>query len=360
VNDPRVEQYAKLLVETCVDVQPGWQVLVTGGVLARPLLEAVSREVARRGAYAIQRPSLAGSGINLPWALEAPEELLAQPSGIDAYTLDNADGLVAIEAPENTRELTGLPQDRLAKIQAGMRPHLERVLTMDLKWVGCQYPTPALAQEAGMSLAEFEHFLYGACLLDWDAERERMRRFAERFDGAEEVRLVAGDTDLKLSIAGRRMEIDAGSANMPGGEFFTSPVEESADGAIVFGEFPAVYTGREVQGIRLRFDGGKVVDASAEVNEEFLVELLDRDEGARRLGELGIGCNPGITRHMKNTLFDEKIDGTVHLALGNGLPEVGGTNQSQIHWDIVKDMRREGSRIELDGQVVQEEGAWSL
>jgi aminopeptidase len=360
VNDPRVEQYAKLLVETCVDVQPGWQVLVTGGVLARPLLEAVSREVARRGAYAIQRPSLAGSGINLPWALEAPEELLAQPSGIDAYTLDNADGRVAIEAPENTRELTGLPQDRLAKIQAGMRPHLERVLTMDLKWVGCQYPTPALAQEAGMSLAEFENFLYGACLLDWDAERERMRRFAERFDGAEEVRLVAGDTDLRLSIAGRRMEIDAGSANMPGGEFFTSPVEESADGAIVFGEFPAVYTGREVQGIRLRFDGGKVVDASAEVNEEFLVELLDRDEGARRLGELGIGCNPGITRHMKNTLFDEKIDGTVHLALGNGLPEVGGTNQSQIHWDIVKDMRREGSRIELDGQVVQEDGVWSL
>jgi aminopeptidase len=360
VNDPRVAQYAKLLVETCVDVQPGWQVLVTGGVLARPLLEAVSREVARRGAYAIQRPSLAGSGINVPWALEAPEELLAKPSAIDAYTLDNADGLVAIEAPENTRELTGLPQDRLAKIQAGMRPHMERVLTMDLKWVGCQYPTPALAQEAGMSLSEFEDFLYGACLLDWDAERERMRRFAERFDGADEARLVAGDSDLRLSIAGRRMEIDAGNANMPGGEFFTSPLEDSAEGTIVFGEFPAVYTGREVQGIQLRFDGGKVVDASAEVNEEFLLELLDRDEGARRLGELGIGCNPGITRHMKNTLFDEKIDGTVHLALGNGLPEVGGTNQSQIHWDIVKDMRREGSRIELDGQVVQENGAWSL
>ena len=359
MNDPRVEQYAKLLVETCVDVQPGWQVLVTGGVLARPLLEAVSREVARRGAYAIQRPSLAGSGINLPWALEAPEELLAQPSGIDAYTLDNADGLVAIEAPENTRELTGLPQDRLAKIQAGMRPHLERVLTMDLTWVGCQYPTPALAQEAGMSLAEFEDFLYGACLLDWDAERERMRRFAERFDGAEEVRLVAGDTDLRLSIAGRRMEIDAGSANMPGGEFFTSPLEESAEGAIVFGEFPAVYTGREVQGIRLRFDAGQVADASAEVNEEFLLELLDRDEGARRLGELGIGCNPGITRHMKNTLFDEKIDGTVHLALGNGLPEVGGENVSQVHWDIVKDLR-EGGRLELDGKVVQESGKWLI
>jgi aminopeptidase len=360
VTDLRVEQYAKLLVETCIDVQPGWQVLVTGGILARPLLEAVSREVARRGAYAIQRANLAGSGINVPWALEAPEELLAQPSGIDAYTLDNADGLVAIEAPENTRELSGLPQERLAKIQAGMRPHMERVLTMDLKWVGCQYPTPALAQEAGMSVREFEDFLYGACLLDWDAERERMRRFAERFDQAEEVHIVGDGTDLRLSIAGREMFIDAGSANMPGGEFFTSPLEESAQGEIVFSEFPAVYTGREVQGIRLRFDGGKVVDAAAEMNEEFLHELLDRDEGARRLGELGIGCNPGITRHMKNTLFDEKIDGTIHLALGNGLPEVGGTNQSQIHWDIVKDMRRDGSRIEVDGEIVQESGSWKL
>jgi aminopeptidase len=360
VTDPRVEQYAKLLVETCIDVQPGWQVLVTAGILARPLLEAVSREVARRGAYAIQRANLAGSGINIPWALEAPEELLAEPSDIDAYTLKHADGLVAIEAPENTRQLCALPEERLARIQAGMRPHMERVLTMDLKWVGCQYPTPALAQEAGMPLAEFEDFLYAACLLDWDAERERMRRFAERFDGAEEVRLVAGDTDLQLSIAGRSMQIDAGSANMPGGEFFTSPVEDSAEGEIVFGEFPATYMGREVQGIRLRFDGGEVVDASADVNEEYLLELLERDEGARRLGELGIGCNPGITRHMKNTLFDEKIDGTVHLALGNGLPEVGGTNQSQIHWDIVKEMRRDGSRIELDGDVVQERGAWKL
>jgi aminopeptidase len=360
VSGLRVDQYAKLLVETCIDVQPGWQVLVLGGILARPLLEAVSREIARRGAYAVQRPSLGGSGINIPWAKEAPEELLAEPSGIDAYTLKHADGLVSIEAPENTRELSAVPEDRLAKIQAGMRPHLERVLTMDLKWVGCQYPTPALAQEAGMSLAEFEDFLYGACLLDWDVERERMSRFAQRFEEAEEVRVVGEGTDLRLNVAGRRFQVDAGGANMPGGEFFTSPVEDSAEGEVSFVEFPATYLGREVQGIRLRFEGGKVVDASADVNQEYLVEVLDRDEGARRLGELGIGCNPGITRHMKNTLFDEKIDGTVHFALGNGLPDVGGTNQSQIHWDIVKDMRRDGTRIELDGTVVQESGNWQL
>ena len=151
--------------------------------------------------------------------------------------------------------------------------------------------------------------------------------------------------------------MDAGGANMPGGEFFLSPVEDSAEGEIVFGEFPAVYNGREVAGIALRFEAGRVVEASATANEEFLLEMLDLDEGARRLGELGIGCNPGITRYMNNTLFDEKMDGTAHLALGNGLPEVGGTNVSQLHWDIVKDLRQ-GGRIELDGQVVQEDGRW--
>ncbi len=360
MTDARVEQYAKLLVETCVDVQPGWQVLVNGSALARPLLEALSREIGRRGAYALQRVNLSGSRLDVPWANEAPEELLDAPADIDAYAWQHADALVAIEAPENTRELTALSGERLARLQAGWRPHIERVLTMDLKWVGCQYPTPALAQEAGMSLDEFADFLYGACLLDWDAERDRMQRYAERFDAAEEVRLVADGTDLTLSIAGRSTLVDAGGANMPGGEFFTSPVEDSAEGEVAFSEYPAVLLGREVAGVKLRFERGVVVDATAASNEEFLHEQLDRDEGARRLGELGIGCNPGITRHMKNTLFDEKMDGTVHLALGNGLPDVGGTNQSQLHWDIVKEMRRDGSRIELDGETVQEGGTWRI
>ncbi|HLM36733.1 MAG TPA: aminopeptidase [Gaiellaceae bacterium] len=356
-GDPRIEAYASLLVETCVDVQPGWQVLVTGGHLARPLLEEVSRLVGRRGAYALQRVSLSGYGTNIPWAQEAPDELLATPATIEAYAFDNADGWISIEAPENTRELTGLPAEQLARLQSGLRPHLERMFTHELKWVGCQYPTPALAQEAGLSLQEFEDFLYGACLLDWDAERERMSGYAQHFDDAEEVRLVGDGTDIRIGVAGRSALVDAGGANIPGGEFFLSPVEDSAEGEIVFGEFPAVYNGREVAGIALRFEAGLVVEASATANEEFLLEMLDLDEGARRLGELGIGCNPGITRYMKNTLFDEKIDGTAHLALGNGLPEVGGTNVSQLHWDIVKDLRH-GGRIELDGRPVQKDGRW--
>jgi aminopeptidase len=358
MRDPRHEQYAKLLVETCIDVQPGWEVMVFGSPLARPLVEEVSRQIARRGAYAVLRLSLAG-GPNLAWLQEAPEELLDKPPSLDTYGYEHADGLIAIEAPENTRETSGVSPDRLGRVQAGLRPYMERVFTADLKWVGCQYPTPALAQDAGMSLEAFEDFLFGACLLDWKQEHERMSRYCDRFDSAEEVRLVGDGTDLTISIAGRSGKVDAGGANIPGGEFFFSPVEDSAEGTIAFTEFPAVYAGREVTGIRLRFEGGRVVDATASEEEAFLIETLDRDEGARRLGELGIGCNPGITRHMKNTLFDEKIDGTVHLALGNSITEIGGTNVSQIHWDIVKDLRN-GGRILLDGEVVQENGAWTI
>jgi aminopeptidase len=358
VRDPRLEQYAQILIDTCIGVQPGWQVMVSSSPLARPLVEEVSRQIARRGAYALLRISLTGGG-NVPWLQEATDALLDTPAPIDVHAFETAEAWLSIEAPENTREISAVPAERLGRAQAAMRPHIERIFTRELSWVGCQYPTPALAQDAGMSLEAFEDFLFGACLLDWKAEGERMSRYAERFDAAEEVRIVGDGTDLTLSIAGRTGEVDAGGANMPGGEFFFSPLEDSAEGTIAFTEFPAVHTGREVTGIRLRFEGGRVVDASATAEEDFLLEMLDRDEGSRRLGELGIGCNPGITRHMKNILFDEKMDGTVHLALGNGLPEVGGTNHSQIHWDIVKDLRR-GGRILLDGQVAQENGAWRI
>ena len=208
-----------------------------------------------------------------------------------------------------------------------------------------------------MTNAEFEDFLYGACLLDWKAEHERIERQAALFEGAAEVRIVGEGTDLRLSLAGRPVEVDAGTGNMPGGEFFGCPVESSAEGTIAFTEFPGIWGGRDVRGIRLRFAEGLVVDASADTEEAFLIETLDTDPGARRIGELGVGCNPGITRHMRNTYFDEKIDGTIHIALGAGFSDMGGTNESAVHWDIVKDLRP-GGRIEVDGRVVQENGAW--
>jgi aminopeptidase len=362
VPDPRVEQYARIFVEQCIDVQPGWEVVVAGGALARPLLEEITRQIARRDAYAHLRVALGGGSIAGPtyqWLQEASLERISEPSPMELHIIEQADALIAVEAPENTRSATALDPERLSALQIAYRPALERIANGEIPWTGGQYPTPALAQEAGMSTEDFTEFLYGAVLLDWDAERERMQRYADRFDAAEQVRIVGPGTDVTLDVAGRTFKVDAGGANMPGGEFFTSPNEGSAEGVVAFTEFPAVYAGRELNGITLRFEGGRVVDASADTHEDFLVQLLDTDDGSRRLGELGIGCNPGITRHMRNTLFDEKIDGTVHLALGNGIGEVGGENQSAIHWDIVKDLR-EGGRIELDGEVVQENGTWTL
>ena len=173
------------------------------------------------------------------------------------------------------------------------------------------------------------------------------------------MRIVGPGTDLTLSVAGRRFDASAGKFNMPDGEVFTAPVEDSVNGVVHFAEFPAVYEGRELSGIRLEFRDGVVVDASADSEEAFLHEVLDRDAGARRLGELGVGCNPGVTRYMKNTLFDEKMDGTVHLALGQSYTDLGGVNDSVIHWDLVKDLRTDG-RLEADGDVLQADGAWRL
>jgi aminopeptidase len=210
-----------------------------------------------------------------------------------------------------------------------------------------------------MSLGAFTDFLYGACLLDWDAEEEKMRRIADRFDAASEVRIVGDGTDLTLGIEGRECAVDDGHINMPGGEVFLSPLETVTEGIVTFSEFPATYVGNEVVGAWLRFEGGRVVDAGAAQNEAYLLATLDADDGARVLGELGIGCNPGITRHMKNTLFDEKIYGTIHLALGRSYTVTGGVNESSIHWDMVKDLRR-GGELYLDGELVQREGEWTF
>ena len=355
--DGRVEQYAELLLDRCLGVQAGWQVLVRAQPLARPLVEEVQRQLARRGAYGLLRLNYEPTGLSAAWVNDAPEELLRNLSEIERYELDNIDCFVAILAPENTHDLTAMPQQRVALRQQAMLPLLEPFRRDEKKWVGCYYPTNAVAQDAGMTLVELEDFLYGAVLIDWDALEQEMRRIAERFEAAEEVRVVAEGTDVRMSLVGRPPRVSGADANMPSGEVFFSPVEDSAEGEISFSEYPAVYLGRHVYSVRLRFSGGRVVDASSVTEEEFLLGVLDTDEGSRVLGELGIGCNPGIQRHMRNTLFDEKMEGTVHLAIGSGFPFIGGKNVSTVHWDMVKDLRR-GGRIELDGEVVQQDGRW--
>lgn len=357
--DNRIQAYARLLVEDCIDVQPGWQVLVAASALARPLAEEVMRQVAARRAYAIPRVSFSGVSavVELPWLQEAPLELLAEVAPVERHLLEHVDALIGLSAPENTRAASAVEPERLALLQKSGIFFTRRLTSGDLPWVGCQFPCQALAQDAEMSVEQFEDFLYGACLLDWDAERRRMQRYADRIDASDEIRIVGEGTDLTLSLRGRSAKIDAGGVNIPGGEFFYSPVEDSAEGTIAFTEFPAILGGRELSEIRFRFEGGRIVEASAQRHEDFLLEVLDTDEGARRLGELGIGCNPGISRHMRNVVFDEKIDGTIHLAIGKGFPELGGTNDSAVHYDIVKDLRQ-GGELYADGALVQRNGKW--
>jgi aminopeptidase len=341
-------------------VERGWQVLVWGYPQARPLLEAVTREIGRRGAYPLLRLTFGGGLVyHRDWVRHAPLELLAEPAPIDVHTLDHCDALLAIAAPDNTRDGSDIAPERMSLVQRAYRRSTERVNANDFPWVMCWYPTPALAQDAGLPLSAFEDFLYGAVLLDWEAEHARLSKLAGLFDAAAEVRIVGEGTDLRLSLEGRRTEVDAGMGNMPGGEFFGCPVEDSAEGVITFAEFPQLRDGRQLRNVRLRFSGGTVVDASADSEEQFLLDTLDTDPGARRIGELGVGCNPGITRYMGNVYFDEKIDGSVHIALGFGFADLGGTNESAIHWDLVKDLRS-GGRIELDGRTVQEHGAWTV
>jgi aminopeptidase len=345
-GDPRIEQYAKLLVDDCVHVQEGWQVLVRSQPLAKPLIDAVSREIARRGAYAIPRISLESSGVSSAWANEA-------------HVIQNIDCFMVILAPENTRDGSDIPPERMALIQAAGRKYAEPFFRDEKPWVGCQWPTAALAQDAGMTLDQFEDFLYGAVLIDWDALEREMEKIAERFDGAKEVRIVGKDTDLTFSLEGRKGKVSAAGANMPSGEVFYSPIEDSANGVVTFSEYPAYYFGRDVFGARLRFENGRAVEITAASNEDFFKSILTSDDGASVLGEFGIGCNPGIQEHMRNTLFDEKIEGTIHLAMGNGFPFIGGKNESAVHWDMVKDLRR-GGELYVDGDLVQKDGAWQL
>ncbi|MCP9486806.1 MAG: aminopeptidase [Gaiellaceae bacterium MAG52_C11] len=360
MNDPRIRQLAELLVNRSLDVQPGWQVVIRTTPLARPLLTEVAKAVARREAYALVRMTWnERSRVDLDWAREAPLELLAKLPAIEAYSVEHEDARLTILAPEDLHAGADLEPERRRLMQRSQERSAERGRTLDVRWAVTQFPTEASAQEAGMTLAQFEDYVYGACLRDWDAEHERMRRYAERFDGANEVRIVGRETDLTLSIEGREATIDHGLRNMPAGEFFFGPVEDSAEGVVTFAEFPSIYQGRDVAGARLVFEGGAIVDASAEEGDDALLAALDTDEGARRLGELGIGCNPGITKHMRNTLFDEKIDGTIHLAVGASYTFTGATNKSAIHWDLVKDLRS-GGELWCDGELVQRDGRWLI
>ena len=363
MRDPRAQNLARILVGYSTEVKEGEVVSIDGESAAEPLLAAVYEEVLKAGAFPIVNMSLEGQAAT--YFKHASDRQIEWVSPVSQWLVENADVRIAVGASTNTRELSAVPPERQTKRQSAMGKlmarSMERSADGSFRWCYTLFPTSAYASEAEMSLADYEDFYYGACLATdgdpltaWQRASEQTRRLAGWIQGRSEVHVTAPGTDIRLGIESRTFIPCVGDRNMPDGEFFTGPVEDSVEGEVSF-HLPAVIAGREVAGVRLRFESGRVIDATAERGEEFLIKLLDTDDGARRLGELGIGTNYGIDRGTREVLLDEKIGGTVHMAVGRSYPESGGVNESAVHTDLVCDLRG-GGRIEVDGEALQVDG----
>ena len=366
LTDPHIARMANVLVEYSLGVQPGWVVTIDSTTAALPLVRAAYMEVLR--AHAHPYVLLDAPGLKSSLLLSGNDEQLQHENPYKRLMVERSDAILTISAEENTRQFNNIDPARQGLLSKGQREigaiRMQRILEGR---PGCLtlFPTEAYAQDAEMSLDEFQDFVFHACLLDTDedpAERWRevsrqQQRIVDWLAGKQGVHLEAPGTDLSMSIEGRTFINSDGKRNFPSGEVFTSPVEESVRGTITF-TYPTSYSGRNVQGVKLRFEEGRVVEHSADVGEDFLAAMLEVDEGARRLGEFAIGTNPGVTRITRNVLFDEKIAGTIHCALGNSYPNAGGTNKSAIHWDIVTDMRQ--GRITVDGELLYENGEFVI
>jgi aminopeptidase len=358
----RLRRLADVLVDYCAGVRQGDLVVLQGTANVEPLILELYASVLRAGGHPASRVAPELAELLLTAGSEAQLEWLA-PSEVE--DIEQADVWIVVEAPSNTKELTAVDPERQALRQRARVPlrerYLERALAGELRWVLTAYPTNAAAQDAEMSLAEYEDFLYGAALLDADDPVARWRQFAGELQRAvelmsekEELRFVAEGTDVTFAVAGRTWIPADGHENFPDGEVFTAPLEESAEGVITF-TYPAVFEGRQVDDVRLRFRGGEVVEATATRGEGFLQEMVALDEGARRVGELAFGLNDAVRVFTRNILLDEKIGGTMHLALGSAYPECGGTNRSALHWDMICDLRS-GSEVYADGELVYRDG----
>ncbi|MEP6774203.1 MAG: aminopeptidase [Chloroflexota bacterium] len=366
LEDPRVRRMAKTLVAYSLDVQPGWEVAIGGTTAALPLIQAVCREVIAAGASPYVM-------ISTPWL----EELLldggneSQLTRVNPYQMrmvEQSDAILRILSDENTRGYNNVDPTRLGLLRKGGAPvgagFMKRIED-DRPHCLTLFPTQAYAQDAEMSLTEFEDFVFHACLLDeaedpaarWRAVSVEQQRIVAWLAGKQQIYVEAPGTDLRMSIAGRVFVNSDGKRNFPSGEIFTSPVDDTVEGNITF-SYPASYNGRTVQGVRLTFKDGEVTDFGADSGEDYLAAMLQMDDGARRLGEFAIGTNTGVTRITRNTLFDEKIAGTMHCALGAAYPNAGGTNKSAIHWDMVTDMSQ--GRIVVDGETLYENGKFVI
>jgi aminopeptidase len=367
MKDPRLERLADVLVNYSIAVQPGQLIRLSSPAQGIPLLSELTRAVLRAGGHPMLRLNF--DAFDEQMLAHGSVEQLKYVNPVALNEVEKIDGHIAIWAEENTRHLTRADPERLGIYQAARKPIFTRFVTRaaegKLKWVGTQFPTQAHAQDADMSLEEYENFVFSAGLLDhpdpiaaWKRISQTQQRLVDYLNGKHDYRVVASNgTDVRMSLTGRTWINCGGHENFPDGEVFSGPVVDSVEGQINF-SFPAVHLGHEVTDVRLTFRHGKVVDASASKGQDFLYKMLDMDAGARFLGECAIGCNYGITQYTRNTLFDEKIGGTVHFAVGAGYPESGNTNQSGLHWDMVVDLRKGGS-VEVDGEKIVVDGTFT-
>ena len=365
--DPRIDRLAEVLVNYSIQVEPGQLVAIQGPPVAASLLRAVHREVLLAGGNPMPLVSLPGFDEQL--FNIGSDDQLQYITPVQRVVSEEIDASISVLAEENTRRLSGVDPAR-QRLAAGARSDLtrrflERSSTGELDWVGTLYPTEAHAQDANMSLTDFSEFVFRAGHVHdpdaspvdhWRGAARDQQRLIDWLSDKRQVHVTGPDTDLRLSIEGRTWINADGRKNFPDGEIFTAPIETSVDGTIRY-SFPAITSGREVEDIRLWFEHGKVVKATAARNEEYLLQMLDVDDGARVIGEFAFGTNFEIDRFTKNILFDEKIGGTIHIALGAGYPESGSQNQSAIHWDMICDLR-EGGRVTVDGQPFLVDGTY--
>jgi aminopeptidase len=354
---------AEVLVGFCADVREGDLVTLESTPLAAPLLREIYHRVLGAGAQPL--PRIALEGLTETLLKHGNDEQLAWVNPARADDIETVDVRIVLSAPANTRRLSNVDPARQAIATRAAEPlrdrYLERAAAGELRWVLSAYPTEASAQDAEMSLAEYEDFVYDAAFLDDPDPVARWREFGEQLDQVaeflgtkRELRIVADGTDLRLTTEGRTWVPSKGQENFPDGEVFTGPVETSVEGTICF-TYPAVFNAHEVEDVRLRFEAGEVVEATATRGQDFLREMIAMDDGARRVGEFAFGLNEAITMFTRNTLYDEKIGGTVHLALGKSYEETGGINRSALHWDLVCDLRS-GSEVYADGELVYRDG----
>jgi aminopeptidase len=365
MSDPRIERLAAVLVDYSVGAEEGQQITIEAPSAAAPLVREVYRRVLAAGAHPLPRIGIEGMLENL--MLDGSDAQLDWVNPARRDDIEEVDARVVIMAPSNTRSLTQVDAAKEARHHLALEPqrnrYLERSASGELSWVLTLFPTHAAAQDAGMSLSEFEDFVYGAGFLDsddpvaeWERFGERLERVGSFLDGVSELRVVAEDTDLRVGVQGRKWIRSRGQENFPDGEVFTGPVETSVDGTIRF-TYPAIFQGREVDDVRLRFERGEVVEATASRGEDLLREMVAIDEGARRVGEFAFGLNEAVTEFTREILFDEKLGGTVHLALGTAYPETGSTNRSALHWDLICDLRN-GGEVYADGELAYRDGAF--